>query len=184
MKKSSIFFDFIYFIFKLLCGILTKINRIINGSIIENNPNSFNELFDVYNQNCQRLDMESMSKKAFEDLFGVCRENIFIIRAFSSDGETIAVAFYIATGDTLLYFMNGSTEKGRQDFATSLIAWEGMLEGKRRQCKWFDFDGIYDERFNKAQRRWQGFTRFKSGFGGQEVTYLGSFVKWLPFLRR
>jgi len=30
MKKSSIFFDFIYFIFKLLCGILTKINRIIN----------------------------------------------------------------------------------------------------------------------------------------------------------
>jgi len=58
-----------------------------------------------------------------------------------------------------------------------------MLEGKRRGCRWFDFDGLYDERYQPTEA-WQGFTRFKLGFGGQETTYMGSYVKRWPFLKR
>ena len=107
-----------------------------------------------------------------------------MVYACLAGGEIAAVGAYVVAGDTIYYQMNGSTEKGRQEFAPYTVVWEGMLEGKRRGCRWFDFDGIFDERFAKAQKKWKGFSRFKTGFGGVEVTYLGSFSKWFPFLKR
>jgi lipid II:glycine glycyltransferase (peptidoglycan interpeptide bridge formation enzyme) len=58
-----------------------------------------------------------------------------------------------------------------------------MLEGKARGCRWLDFDGIYDERYPMT-KEWEGFGQFKQGFGGRVVTYLGSYRKWWPFLKR
>jgi lipid II:glycine glycyltransferase (peptidoglycan interpeptide bridge formation enzyme) len=108
----------------------------------------------------------------------------FWIYAYVNSGELGAVASFVVNGDTISYQMNGSTAKGRHDFATNLVVWEGMVEGKRRGCRWFDFDGVSDERYPKLVEDWKGFGRFKAGFGGEEITYLGTYVKWLPFLRR
>jgi lipid II:glycine glycyltransferase (peptidoglycan interpeptide bridge formation enzyme) len=86
--------------------------------------------------------------------------------------------------DQLQTLMNGSTAKGRHEFATNLVVWEGILEGKRRGCRWFDFDGVRDERYRYTKdENWEGVTRFKVGFGGEEVTYLGAYIKRLPFLK-
>jgi lipid II:glycine glycyltransferase (peptidoglycan interpeptide bridge formation enzyme) len=128
--------------------------------------------------------MKSQPRKELEALVETFQDDFFVAYGYGSSGETDAVASYVVTGDTVLYQMNGSTERGRRDFATCLVVWEGILEGKRRGCQWFDFDGIFDGRFARAQKSWQGFSRFKVGFGGHEVTYLGSFNKWLPFLKK
>ena len=64
--------------------------------------------------------------------------------------------------------------------ATTLVVWEGMMEAKRRECEWLDFDGIYDERY--PIKAFKGFSRFKAGFGGIEVEYLPAFERWLPRL--
>jgi lipid II:glycine glycyltransferase (peptidoglycan interpeptide bridge formation enzyme) len=55
------------------------------------------------------------------------------------------------------------------------MVWYGILWGKKRGAKMFDFEGIYDSRF--PNKSWLGFTHFKKSFGGKEVEYPGCFVK-------
>ncbi len=157
---------------------------VLNGKEIQKNKKYLDDFYTLYWQNCQRLKIKCHPKKFIEKHIDILQENLFIVFAFTKKGELGGVTFYIVTEDTVLSYLTGSTDIGRKEFIPYLLVWEGFLEGKRRGCKWFDFDGIYDERFKKAQKDWQGFTRFKLGFGGQQVTYLGSFIKWLPSLKQ
>jgi lipid II:glycine glycyltransferase (peptidoglycan interpeptide bridge formation enzyme) len=162
-------------------GVTTKV---VKGDTIAKNVNYLDEFYTVYHQNCQRIGIKSMPRKQIEMLFKTLGENLFVLYVYVNSGELGAVASFIVNGDTLLYQMNGSTAKGRQDFATNLVVWEGMLEGKRRGCRWFDFDAVRDERYPKLDEDFKGFSRFKAGFGGEEVTYLGTYIKRLPFLKK
>jgi len=57
-----------------------------------------------------------------------------------------------------------------------LVVWELMQEAKKRGCKTWDWEGIYDERW--PNKGWKGFTHFKKSFGGYEVEFPGSFTRW------
>ncbi len=135
----------------------------------------------VLQQNFQRLKMKAPSIKFLERICQAFGDNYYVVFAHLSNGEPGAVASYILYGDTISYQMNGSTEAGRHDFAANAAVWAGMLAGKRRGCSWLDFDGIADERY-KEDEEWEGFTRFKSGFGGEVITFMGSFKKNFPLL--
>ncbi len=89
-----------------------------------------------------------------------------------------AVACYWLSDDGIFYGANGSTAMGRKNMAPTLAVWEGMRLGKRRKKRYFDFDGIYDERV--PNKRWLGYSVFKAGFGGYEVKYKFSGFSWFP----
>ena len=93
------------------------------------------------------------------------------------DKEILAGAFLLFYEDTAYYYQAGSSKSRRDLLAPYLLVWESLRLSKARGCKIFDFEGIVDPRI-KATRRWHGFTHFKRGFGGEEVTYLGSFIKF------
>ncbi|MGH9904660.1 MAG: peptidoglycan bridge formation glycyltransferase FemA/FemB family protein, partial [Pyrinomonadaceae bacterium] len=162
-------------------GVTTKV---VNGETIAENVNYLDEFYTMYHQNCQRIVIKSMSRKSIETFVKTLRENLFVLYAYVNSGELGAVTLFIVNGDTIWYESNGSTAKGRNNFATNLLVWKGILEGKRRGCRWFDFDGVCDERYPKLDEDWKGFTRFKVGFGGEEVMYLGTYNKWIPFLKK
>jgi hypothetical protein len=163
-------------------GVTTKV---VNGDIIANNANCLDEFYTVYHQTYQRIGLKSKPRKEVAMLFTLLRENIFVIYAYLNSGELGAVTSCIVNGDTLMDQIIGSTEKGKRDRATNLVVWEKMLEGKRRGCRWFDFDGVRDDRYRYTKdENWDGITRFKVGFGGEEVTYLGTYIKRLPFLKK
>lgn len=83
---------------------------------------------------------------------------------------------FILIYDRVAYYMYAATDDvGRKNFAPTYLTWEAIRLAKKLDCATFDFDGIYDERF--PIKTWQGFTKFKKGFGGHEVSYPGSFVK-------
>jgi lipid II:glycine glycyltransferase (peptidoglycan interpeptide bridge formation enzyme) len=157
--------------------------RVLDGPAILADPTSLDAYYTVYQQNCQRLEMECESKAELQTFVQTFSEDFFVVFADLPNGETGAVAAFIQADQALVYQMNGSTEAGRQDFAPNLVVWAGILEGKRRGCTQLDFDGIYDERYPKGQEKWRGFSRFKTGYGGQEVTFPGSFVKRYRFFR-
>lgn len=156
--------------------------EVVDGITIGQNLKYLDEFHSVYSQNSKRIGVGSAPKEWFGKLFETFGQNLFVVYAYLSSGEIGAVGCYIVTEDTVWYQMNGTTEAGRKDFAANIVVWEGMLEGKRRGCKWYDFDGIYDERYDDDT--WKGFSRFKLGFGGVEITYLGSYIKKFPFLKR
>lgn len=111
-----------------------------------------------------------MLKKAFgERVIFLGVENLLIA------GTVILIA-----GKTAYYYHAFSSKEGRKKSAQYLLVWKAIKEAKNRGCKVFDFEGIYDERF--PIKSWKGFSHFKKSFGGKEVNYPGSFVKYrLPF---
>ena len=70
-----------------------------------------------------------------------------------------------------------SSPEHREVMAPYLLLWQAMRFLKKKGCLMFDLEGIYDPRI-PSTRKWKGFTLFKRGFGGREVEYIGSFVKY------
>lgn len=73
------------------------------------------------------------------------------------------------TNDTTYYMYAYSTSEGKKLFAPTLLAWEAIKISKRKQMRYFDFEGIFDERM--PIKSWKGFTRFKKSFGGAEIEF-------------
>lgn len=69
------------------------------------------------------------------------------------------------------YWSAVATHEGKMYAAPSLVTWAAIKYAKRQKCRVFDFEGVYDERFPRENRDWVGFTKFKLGFGGEEVYF-------------
>lgn len=82
--------------------------------------------------------------------------------------------------NTAYYYFAAATREGSKKNFPYAVVWEAMKEAKRRKCTRWDFEGIYDSRWPNPP--WKGFTHFKKNFGGEEVSYPGSFTRWIwPF---
>ena len=95
--------------------------------------------------------------------------------------QLIAAVCLISTKDTVYYMYAGSTTLGKKLFAPTLLVWESLLLGKKKGKKFFDFEGIYDERFPLDS--WKGFSRFKKSFGGKEIEHPGAYSRTYWFSR-
>ncbi len=83
----------------------------------------------------------------------------------------------IYSADCANYYQTWTSEQGRLSGAHYKLVWEEMLRAKENGLKFFDLEGIYDER--TPQKRWLGFTEFKRRFGGNVTSFPGSFFRWL-----
>ena len=87
-----------------------------------------------------------------------------------------AGSVFLKSGDTAYYWQSFSGTVGRSTLAQYSLVYQGILWAISKGARSFDFEGIYDNRF--PNKRWLGFSHFKKQFGGQEVSYPGSFVKY------
>lgn len=76
--------------------------------------------------------------------------------------------------DTLYYPYGGSSHLHRDAMASNLVAWEAIKLGKSLGLKKFDMWGALGPDADPKDP-WFGFHRFKQGYGGKLVEYLGSF---------
>ena len=82
--------------------------------------------------------------------------------------KVIAANLICFFGKTATYLHGASDYNHRQLMAPYLLQWQTILKAKEKGLTHYDFWGINEE-------KWPGVTRFKKGFGGQEVSYPGSF---------
>lgn len=90
----------------------------------------------------------------------------------------ILVTFY---GEVATYLHGASSDEMRELMPNHLAQWEAILEAQRRGCKVYDFWGVAPE--GAENHGWAGITRFKKGFGGRTVHFVGAFdavfdAKW------
>lgn len=76
-------------------------------------------------------------------------------------------------GDTLYYPYGGSSTEYKDVMASNLVAWEAIRLGKRLNFKTFDMWGALPPDTDKTNP-WYGFHRFKEGYGGNHVEYIGT----------
>lgn len=89
--------------------------------------------------------------------------------------KPVAGVFLLFSDKVAYYWLAAATNEGKKLFAPNLLVYESLIRAKNIGYQSFDFEGIYDERF--PVDAWLGFTKFKKGFGGEEVIYPPSLIK-------
>lgn len=93
----------------------------------------------------------------------------FIKLFFAELDEEILTANIVSFfGDTVTYVHGASNNKFREVMAPYALQWYSIKLAKKLRFKYYDFFGI-------DEKKWPGVTRFKKGFGGEEVDYPGTF---------
>lgn len=88
--------------------------------------------------------------------------------------STILSAWVIFIFNGVGYYPYGaSSEKHRDLMASNLVAWRALQLAKRAGCKRFDFWGSLGPEPDKNDP-WYGFHRFKEGYGGEPVEFVGT----------
>lgn len=98
--------------------------------------------------------------------------------------KALGGALVIWSGNTAHYMYAALTKEGRELGAAYFLLWNVIEFCQSKKLKYLDLEGIHDERYPKQTKHWQGFTKFKQGWGGKVVEYPGSFTKYAnPFVK-
>ncbi|MDP3955083.1 MAG: peptidoglycan bridge formation glycyltransferase FemA/FemB family protein, partial [bacterium] len=90
------------------------------------------------------------------------------------DNKPISGILLLRFKDSLSYAYGGSSEIHREKMPNHLLHWEAIKLGKKLGCKVYDFWGSYLKKPEPSDP-WYGIYRFKAGFGGEPVSYLGAY---------
>lgn len=89
-------------------------------------------------------------------------------------GETLVSWMLFLFNQVLYYPYGGSSNKHRNLMPSNLMLWEAMRWGKKKGAKVFDLWGALGPNPN-PKNPWYGFHRFKEGYGGRLVEFIGSY---------
>lgn len=89
--------------------------------------------------------------------------------------KPLAVALVIHFGSISTYLYGGSSSDERNRMAPYALHWEAIREAKRRGCAFYSMGAVATSHKMRDTSSWSGITRFKQGFGGRAVEYLGAY---------
>lgn len=106
------------------------------------------------------------------------------------EGEPLAAVIVSSVGQRATYLYGGSSNHKRELMPTYLLQWEAMRWARSRGCNTYDLWGVPDEDVDQLEAQFEqrndglwGVYRFKRGFGGQVVRYIGAWVAVLSPIR-
>jgi lipid II:glycine glycyltransferase (peptidoglycan interpeptide bridge formation enzyme) len=88
-------------------------------------------------------------------------------------GEILATWIVFILNGVIYYPYGASSIKHRELMASNLLAWEVIKFGKEKGCKKFDMWGSLGKNPDEKDP-WYGFHKFKEGYGGELVEFVGS----------
>lgn len=89
-------------------------------------------------------------------------------------GKTLAVFIVFKFNGVIYYPYGASTREYKELMAPNLVMWEMIKLGKKLNCAKLDMWGSLGPKPNKKDD-WYGFHRFKQGYGGDLIEFLGSY---------
>lgn len=117
----------------------------------------FSEFVDINKMRAVQKDLRDQIKMA--------------IMLCESETEPVSAVVCTAIGDTGIYLLGATNDKGRTLQASYLVQWRVIEWLKARECRWYDLGGIDPEQN-------PGTYHFKAGLSGRlgkEVRYIGQF---------
>jgi dTDP-4-amino-4,6-dideoxygalactose transaminase len=99
--------------------------------------------------------------------------NVFVARELDmlEGTEPLGLLVTIRSGDTAIYLIGSTNDKGRQMQSNSVLLWKAILHAKRSGCAWFDIGGL-----SKATPK--GIAEFKQGVNAKPYELIGEWRKW------
>jgi peptidoglycan pentaglycine glycine transferase (the first glycine) len=118
-----------------------------------------------------RLHSRGYYEKMLESLHRDCRA--FLATA-SHEGNLLAANVMIDFGDTRTYLHGASSNEHRNLMGPYLLHWELMRDAKAHGLLFYDWWGVAPADA-PLSHSWAGISRFKRGFGGEEIVSPGTF---------
>jgi lipid II:glycine glycyltransferase (peptidoglycan interpeptide bridge formation enzyme) len=111
----------------------------------------------------------------FEQMWSVFGQSgmLRLFVAYYEDKPLVSWIMFIFNG-VLYYPYGASSAEHRDAMASNLMMWEMIRFGKAQGCVSFDMWGALGPEPD-AKHPWFGFHRFKKGFGGELVEFLGTY---------
>lgn len=105
------------------------------------------------------------------------------IRLAEKNGQTLAASMEIRYGDTVTYLYGASSSAERNAMAPYALHWDAIRSAKREGFRFYDLYGVNPENVSSPyyKKSWEGITRFKLGWGGGRVDFVGTWE--LPIRR-
>ncbi len=127
-------------------------------------------LEELYDQMWKKKRFESgITIRSFRDLQRALHESekLHVLLAYADDG---LVAGHVSStrGDTCIYLLGASNDRGRELKASYMLQWRTVESARSAGAKWYDLGGI-DQTGNP------GVYHFKSGLKGIECSFLGQY---------
>jgi lipid II:glycine glycyltransferase (peptidoglycan interpeptide bridge formation enzyme) len=139
-------------------------------------PEDFRQFLQLTKETSSRQGFSPHSNNYYQSqydaLHPVGMQELWLARRGS---ETLAAILVDYFGNTATYVHGASDNRYRELMAPYLLQFAAIKDAHERGFKHYDFWGINPN----PKHPWAGFTRFKRGFGGEEIEYLGTFE--LPF---
>ncbi|PID52038.1 MAG: hypothetical protein CR972_03990 [Candidatus Moraniibacteriota bacterium] len=101
-------------------------------------------------------------------------EDVIDLYVAEYEGEVIAANLISFYGGVATYLHGATSDEHRNVMAPFLLQWTAIQDAKKRECRWYDFGGIFSHSDDLGKK---GITRFKKGFAPKEKIYtsLGSY---------
>jgi lipid II:glycine glycyltransferase (peptidoglycan interpeptide bridge formation enzyme) len=145
----------------------------------DNSDKTFEEYLKLTRETTSRQNFYAHSEKYHRLMWETLREKspdgltAHLFKA-AYDNEILVTWILFVMGDTLYYPYGASSNNHREVMASNLMMWEAIKFGKQLGLKKFDMWGALGPNPNPKDP-WYGFNRFKEGYGGSLVEFIGSF---------
>jgi lipid II:glycine glycyltransferase (peptidoglycan interpeptide bridge formation enzyme) len=149
----------------------------------------FDSFWKLMETTAKRDRIKPHSRSYYREMYRLFGQSDFM-KMFLAEyqGKVIGTNLMVFFGDTATYLHGASADEYREAMAPHLLQWRQIQAAKKRGFKYYDFWGIAPGRSavsqsdrsvqlasEKLQADWAGISRFKRGFGGAEINYLGAY---------
>jgi lipid II:glycine glycyltransferase (peptidoglycan interpeptide bridge formation enzyme) len=146
-----------------------------HGVEIDFDARELDEVWKLFSQTAARGKFRLHAKKYYKTMLDELRDKD--CRAFlavaKKGGKILAANIVVDFGDTRTYLHGASSDEDRNAMAPYLLHWELMRDAKACGLRFYDWWGVAP--VEAENHPWFGISRFKRGFGGEEVGALGTF---------
>lgn len=145
-------------------------------------PEHVATFYGLMQDTSQRNEFSIHSQDYYHDFLEVLGDNGIMLGAWS-EGRLAAALIAAVFGDIAIYMYGASSTRHRAHGAAFALQFEAMKWGREKGCTTYDLWGIPTETPETTQSEesdriagtkgddWRGLYRFKTGFGGEIVTY-------------
>ena len=135
--------------------------------VIKDIDKYFDEFWQLMAQTENRDGFRLHDKNYYLKMLKFNSKFIKLIAVFYQDKMLCAniVSFF---GSLATYVHGASSSENRNLMAPYAMQWHTIKLAKEYGFKYYDFNGI-------DEQKWPGVTRFKKGFGGEEINYQGTY---------
>lgn len=142
------------------------------------NEEGFEIFQKLYFETCKRQGYRGHDNEYHKIVFETLKDKIghIFVANYVENGKTTPLASYhvFTFNDVMYYVYGGSSLEHKNVMAPNLLMWEVIQFGKKNGFSTFDMWGSSPPDYDR-NNPWGGFTRFKEGYGGQFVEFVGSY---------